>query len=151
MCILCVRHGIAANIFTDGLRYLRCRQGPYLYCILRAWPLLSSSEENMFKTLSQPSKNGRHPFKHLKFLSFIEKLQTTYSPLHTTTEHRSLSLLHFNARSIKCKFSDISAELSALDLLADVIFITETWLSLHSIPSQCSLPGCSVFHSFRND
>ena len=49
------------------------------------------------------------------------------------------------------KSSDISAELSALDLLVDVIFITETWLSPHSLPSQYTLPRYSVFHSFRSD
>ena len=42
---------------------------------------------------------------------------------HLSTD---LSLMHFNARSIKCTFSDISAKLSALDLFTDVIFITET-------------------------
>ena len=81
-------------------------------------------------------------------MSQIGKLHTPrfIRPLNT-----DLSLLHFNARSIKSKFSDISAELSALDLFTDVIFITKIWLSPHSISNHYILPGYSVFHSFRSD
>ena len=33
----------------------------------------------------------------------------------------------------------------------DVIFITETWLSPHGIPSHYTFPGYNVFHSLRSD
>ena len=36
-------------------------------------------------------------------------------------------------------------------MFTDVIFITETWLSPHSMSNHYTLPGYSVFHSFRSD
>ena len=74
-----------------------------------------------------------------------------HTPSYIKPLNTDFSLLHFNARSIKCKFSDISAELSALDLFTNVIFITETWLSPHSMSNHYILPGYSVFHSFRSN
>ena len=39
----------------------------------------------------------------------------------------------------------------ALDLLADIIFIIETWLSPQNLPSQYTFPVYSVFHTFRSE
>ena len=35
-------------------------------------------------------------------------------------------------------------------MFTDVIFLTETWLSPHSMSNHYTLPGYSIFHSFRS-
>ena len=73
------------------------------------------------------------------------------TPQHVSPHSNNFSLLHFNARLIKCKFQDIAAELAALNLLVDVISVTESWLSQSAVADIHSLPSYNSFHSYRND
>ena len=58
-------------------------------------------------------------------------------------------MLHFNTRSIVCKFDEVKNELTSLD--TDIIFITETWLSPRSAHCLYGLSSYNVFHNYRSD
>ena len=65
--------------------------------------------------------------------------------------NKPFTVVHFNARSISCKFHEIMAELTVYDLLAGAIFITETWLTSCSSLTLYNIPGYTSFHSVRNN
>ena len=65
--------------------------------------------------------------------------------------NKPFTVVHFNARSISCKFHEIMAELTVYDLLADAIFITETWLTSCSSLTLFNVPGYTSFHFVRNN
>ena len=60
----------------------------------------------------------------------------------------NFSVIHFNARSICNKFSEVEAEIK--DSGARVICITETWLTSVSFKGQYCIEGYDAFFNNRN-
>ena len=69
--------------------------------------------------------------------------------MNNSSQNNAFILLHFNARSVIQKWEEISAELYAIR--ADIICITESWLSEISFLSSYCLNGYrSYFNSRQN-
>ena len=63
---------------------------------------------------------------------------------------KRLTLIHFNARSLKANFKKITDYLAELDLQFDIIAISETWAELDLI-SDYNINNYSGYHITRCD
>ena len=69
--------------------------------------------------------------------------------MNNSSQNNSFILLHFNARSVIQKWEEISAELYAIR--ADIICITESWLSEISFLSSYCLNGYRSYLNSRQN
>ena len=62
---------------------------------------------------------------------------------------KGLLIIHFNARSLKCNVESISNFLDTLDVVADVIAVSETWLRPHDDIHDVSMSGYNMYNTYR--
>ena len=68
-------------------------------------------------------------------------------PRVSTSCPGELSILHFNARSIRNKFDEVSADV--LTHNAAVVCVTETWVNVNENMCLCNIDGYRAFSNCR--
>ena len=64
--------------------------------------------------------------------------------------NRGISLVHFNARSLKCNFNSICDCINNLNYSFDVIAISETWIDDSFDVNYINIDGYNLYHINRN-
>ena len=67
------------------------------------------------------------------------------------SKENNLSVIHFNARSIKANFEKISSYIYEFKQIFDIVAISETWLTSDSDLNMYQLEGYDMFHINRTE
>ena len=68
-------------------------------------------------------------------------------PRETSSNAKTLTLLHFNVRLMREKFDEMTSEVLSYD--AQIVCITETWLSTDIVVGCYQMDGYSMFSNCR--